>query len=146
VSGIVYFGTQEGYVYALDAQTGSLIWSDTLGSLNSSAAVAGGNLYIWDTRNVYALNAQTGAITWTQSSFGVLYIYGSPAVANGVVYIESATKLYALDAQAGTVLWSYPVTTSRNSSVYCSPVVVNGFVYLALGHNVYAFHLPGVTS
>jgi len=95
---------------------------------------------------VYALNAQTGAIIWTQSSFGVIYIYGSPAVANGVVYIESATKLYALDAQAGTVLWSYPVTTSRNSSVYCSPVVVNGFVYLALGHNVYAFHLPGVTS
>ncbi len=148
VGGVVYFGTQNaGYVYALDAQTGSLIWSDTLGSLNSSAAVVDGDLYIWDTSNVYALNVQTGAIIWTQSSFGVNYIYGSPAVANGVVYIESATKLYALDAQAGTVLWSYPVTISTHNNVYyCSPVVVNGFVYLTLDHNVYAFHLPGVTS
>ncbi len=91
VSGVVYVGAADDYVYALNASTGAKLWRyKTGGVINySSPAVAGGMVYIgsWDD-NVYALNAKTGAKAW---SFKTGYIIdSSPAVANGVVYVGSA--------------------------------------------------------
>ncbi len=46
-NGIVYFGSGDGSVYALDASTGLAVWIETTsGSITSSAAVAGGIVYI----------------------------------------------------------------------------------------------------
>ena len=61
--GVVFVGSYDGKVYALNASTGALIWSYTTGaSVFSSPAVAGGVVYVGsDDRKVYALNASTGA-------------------------------------------------------------------------------------
>src|SRR5579872_2869970 len=66
VNGVMYIGSNDGYVYALKASTGALIWRYQTGSyVTSSPTVVNGVLYIgsWDDY-VYALNASTGAFIW----------------------------------------------------------------------------------
>ena len=65
-NGIVYFGSYDHNVYALDALTGAKKWSFTTGSVvASSPVVADGNVYVGSfDNNTYALNADTGALVW----------------------------------------------------------------------------------
>ena len=70
-NGVVYVGSADCNVYALNASTGALLWSYTTGGrVFSSPAVANGVVYVigWDTSNLYALNASTGALLW---SYGI---------------------------------------------------------------------------
>jgi outer membrane protein assembly factor BamB len=138
-NGVVYIGTDDGNVYALDAVTGALRWSYTIGfAIGSSPAVANGMVYFGSYANycapkcsfggkLFALDALTGALKWS-------YAWGntprnssdsSPTVVNGVVYIDS-DKLYALDALTGSLKWSYATGTSSAFS----PAVANGIVYV----------------
>ena len=61
--GVVYVGSGDGRVYALNATTGAQVWNYTTGSfVFSSPAVAGGVVYVGSfDYKVYALNATTGA-------------------------------------------------------------------------------------
>jgi outer membrane protein assembly factor BamB len=63
VNGVVYFGSWDENVYAVDASTGTKLWSYAVGSgVYSSPAVANGVVYVSsDDGKVYALNAATGA-------------------------------------------------------------------------------------
>jgi eukaryotic-like serine/threonine-protein kinase len=112
-NGVVYVTSGYGYVYALKASTGAVLWNYSTGDdVQTSPAVANGVVYFGGYYNgyastVYALNAATGALLWTYT-IGP-YTYSSPTVANGVVYVGGGqdNTVYALDANAGTLLWSY---------------------------------------
>src|ERR1035437_8908520 len=62
-NGIVYFGSYDNNLYALNASTGVLLWKFVTGSyIFSSPAVANGVVYVGSSdNNLYALNASTGA-------------------------------------------------------------------------------------
>ena len=56
--GIVYFGSGDHKVYALDAATGQPRWTHVIGgAVVSSPALARGTIYIGNDNNVYALNS-----------------------------------------------------------------------------------------
>ena len=97
--GVIYFGSENGTFYALNANTGADLWSyATGGGVRSSPAVVDGVAFFGsDDGNVYALNARTGAKMWNYPvGAGV---HSSPAVVNGVVYIGSSDcNAYALNA------------------------------------------------
>ncbi len=127
-NGVVYVGSDDNNVYALNAKTGARLWSfATGGSVVSSPAVANGVVYVGsDDDNVYALNASTGAELWSFTTGN--QVQSSPAVANGVVYVGSTdAHLYALNALTGEQLWM-----SETGSIYSSPAVSNGVVYIAI--------------
>ncbi len=131
-NGVVYVGSDDNNLYALNTTTGAKLWSFTTGgSVYSSPAVANGVVYVgsWDfDGNVYALNATTGTKLWSYTTGG--YVFSSPAVANGVVYVGSYdNNLYALNATTGTKLWSY----TTGGYVGTSPAVANGVVYVGSG-------------
>ena len=138
VNGVVYIGSMDDYVYALDASTGSLIWSYlTGGVLESSPAVVNGLVFIGShDGNVYALNASTGSQIWTYKT--VFGSSSSPVVADGVVYIGSEdSAVYALNASTGTQIWSFKTT----AIVVSSPAVANGVVYVgANDKKIYALN------
>jgi outer membrane protein assembly factor BamB len=90
-NGVVYVGSWDGYVYALDVRSGALLWRYTAvgDEVHSSPAVANGVVYVASLdSNVYALNAKTGEKLWSFAT-ACCGVESSPAVANGVVYIGS---------------------------------------------------------
>jgi len=110
-NGAVYAGCDDGYVYALDASSGVLLWAfSAAGYLDSTPAVANGVVYIGVhpngpgdisdvNRHLYALDATTGAQLWSyQTGVG---IYSSPTVVNGVVYLGEGYFLYAFGLPHG---------------------------------------------
>ena len=128
VNGVVYVGSIDGNVYALDATTGAKVWSyKTDGYVQSSPAVVNGVVYVGSyDANVYALNATTGAKVWSYKTGG--YVQCSPAVSNGVVYVgNDEYHLLALNATTGAKVWSY---FTGSADVDSSPAIVNGVVYL----------------
>ena len=86
LSEIVYVGSWDNNVYALNATTGTKVWNyKTGGSVISSPTVANGIVYIASLdHNVYALNATTGTKVWNYKTRG--FVNSSPSVTNGVVY------------------------------------------------------------
>ncbi len=79
-NGVVYVGVDDGYLYALDAGTGALLWK-FLGTQYysfGSPAVTDGIVYAMDNAGIfYSLNANTGALIWKYAT-GYRNTLGSP--------------------------------------------------------------------
>ena len=140
VNGVLYVGSGDGNVYALNTSNGTVIWKYATGvEVESSPAVANGVVYVGsDGGNVYALNAGTGALIWKYATGSS--VDSSPAVANDVVYVGSDdSNVYALNASTGALIWKY---TTGGQVFVCSPAVANGVVYAgSFGDaNVYALN------
>jgi len=130
VDGIVYFGSEDGTLYALDAVSGNEVWEYPTGvMIDSSPTVVDGIVYFGShDGNLYALNSHTGKIVW--DFFTIYPVDSSPAVAGGVVYFGTGDcHLYALNSLTGKKLWAFKV----GDPVYISPVVANGIVYFGSG-------------
>ncbi|HET8521912.1 MAG TPA: PQQ-binding-like beta-propeller repeat protein, partial [Thermomicrobiales bacterium] len=135
VDGVVYVGSLNSEVYALDGYSGPPRWTfKTAGQIFSSPAVANGLVYIGSNDGVfYAINAETGKERWRFSAENA--ISSSPAVVNGAVYFGSDDgNLYALDAASGQLIWR-----ARIGPAFSSPAVVDGVVYIGGGQSVFAF-------
>ncbi len=129
VNGVVYFGDFGGMLWALDAETGEVIWSrlvsDYTGIIGdiarTSPSVAGNTLVVGDLRapNMLGINAKTGELRWITQVHpdprGIMT--GSPVlVGNTIITGVSATgaggpnatfrgAIVALHAQTGQMLW-----------------------------------------
>jgi outer membrane protein assembly factor BamB len=135
VDGIVYFGSGDTNVYALDAANGQLKWKFKTGDVvHASPAIADGKLYVgsWDSY-FYALDAKTGDEIWRFKTgedpdiHNQVGIQSSAAVADGVVYFGCRdSNFYALDAATGKERWRF---NNKGSWVIGSPAVANGKVY-----------------
>jgi len=103
--GVVYFGSGDGNVYALDAASGMLKWKFQTGDVvHASPAIADGTVFIgsWDSY-FYAVDAESGMQKWKFEARS--RIPSTPAVAGGIVYfgVYSGSFL-ALDAATGRML------------------------------------------
>ena len=135
--GVVYFGSGDGNVYALDAASGALRWKFHTGNVvHASPAVAAGTLYVgsWDSY-FYALDAATGKQRWRFKTgedpaiHNQEGIQSSAVVADGMVYFGCRdSNLYALDAASGAQRWSF---SNKGSWVISSPAVRDGRLYFA---------------
>ncbi len=134
---VVYFGSGDGNIYALDAQSGTLKWKFHTGDVvHASPAIANGILYIgsWDTF-FYALDAVTGKEKWrfkTGEDHDIHNQEGlqaSALVADGVVYFGCRdSNFYALDANSGEKKW---VFNNKGSWVINTPVLHQGKIYFS---------------
>ena len=136
VNGVVYVGSDDKNLYAIDAATGKEKWRFATGSgVSSSPAVSNGVVYVGSTdKNFYAIDAVTGKEKWR---FATGYWgWSSPAVSNGVVYVGSYdNNLYAIDAVTGNEKWRF----ATGDDVTSSPAVSNGVVYVgSYDNNLYA--------
>jgi eukaryotic-like serine/threonine-protein kinase len=137
VDGVVYFGSGDGKVYAVDAASGELRWSFATGDVvHASPAVAGGVVYVgsWD-GDFYAIDAATGKERWRFHGGRDDFIHNqvgfqsSPTVVDGVVYTGCRdSNLYALEASSGRERWR---VNNEGSWVISSPVVAGDRVWFA---------------
>lgn len=135
-AGKVFFGSGDGNVYAVAADSGLLLWKfATRDVVHSSPAVVGSTLYIgsWDS-NLYALDVETGQLKWAfktgedPTNHNQVGFQSSPAVVDGTIYVGCRdAHVYAVEAATGRKRWDYP--TSR-SWVIGTPAVHDGRVYV----------------
>ncbi len=149
-SGIIYFGSYDFNLYAVDAASGQQKWKySTLGPVASSPAIANGTVYFgsYDGR-FYAVDAATGNLKWkyktdgdrrfeaknlhfslpaTQTSSDAWDMFeSSPVVAQGMVFFGSGDgNLYALDAVLGELRWKF----TTGDVVHSSPAYDSGTLY-----------------
>lgn len=104
---VVYANTA-GYVYALSAKDGSVIWSyKTQGKLFSTPVVSGDIVVVGSSDNyIYALDLDSGSLKWRYKCGKS--VLGSPAIHGGMVYIGASDKCFrALDLRTGALVWEY---------------------------------------
>ena len=84
--GVVYIGSSDGTVFALDAASGNQLWAKSIGTQNTMVSVANGVVFAAADQLV-ALDAATGEVLWSGEDGGATTLGSSPAVANGYVYV-----------------------------------------------------------
>jgi outer membrane protein assembly factor BamB len=125
----VYFGCENGQLFALSTRNGNVRWATTLGGpVKSAPAFSRGTLYVGDYGGyMNAVNAKTGKIKWQSGSLGPGFgasgeFYSTPAVAFGRVYAgNNDGRVYSFDAANGTLAWSH----STGGYVYSGPTVAS---------------------
>jgi outer membrane protein assembly factor BamB len=125
----VYFGCEDGQLFALSTISGSTRWATTLGGpIKSAPAYYRGTLYVGDYGGyMNAVDAKTGKIRWQSSSLGQGFgtsgqFYSTPAVAFGRVYAgNNDDRVYSFDLKDGTLAWTY----STGGYAYSGPTVSN---------------------
>ena len=145
--GTVYFGADDGNLYALNPQDGSIQWTFTTGAAIKTPPTidANGTVYFAsDDTNLYAVSApadgtQLGVEKWRRSVGTIYSAHTSVSIAadGTLYYVGSETYFYALNPADGSELWksdsSYGVPMTKPA---ISP---SGTIYFAGGDNkIYA--------
>jgi outer membrane protein assembly factor BamB len=127
VDGILYFGSWDQKMYALDVTMHKVVWSfSTGGPIKGGPAYSNGTLYFasYD-HKAYAVDARTGKLRW--SSSGNANFYATPSVAYGRVFIGNTDgRMYAFGAQTGHLLWA----RATGGWVYSAAAVWRKTVYV----------------
>jgi outer membrane protein assembly factor BamB len=111
-SNLVVVGESNGNVVAMNASTGSTLWSYATGApVDAAATVYGGVVYVGSNSDrVYALKAATGALIWSYKTGGYVQDTGSLSsnLTNGALTLfigSNDGNLYALKATTGAELF-----------------------------------------
>jgi eukaryotic-like serine/threonine-protein kinase len=142
--GNIYFGCDDGKVYALDAVTGRPKWKTpftTGDKIWSTPAFNDGKLFVGSfDKKLYALNANDGTKVWEFKADGS--IFATPLVQNGVIYVGSLDRyLYALNAKDGTLKWKF----MGEKPFWAKPIASGDKIFAGcLDNNVYV--LQGETG
>ena len=141
--GVVYAGSDDTHVYALDASTGELLWSfATGGAVRSSPTVSAGVVYAGsDDTHLYALDAGTGELRWRFDTGDP--VTSRPTVSGGIVYFsardQGAHKLHAVNAASGETIWVAPIPIAFAPET--APTVAGSRVFVASADgDLYALH------
>lgn len=135
--GRVYIGSRDARMYALDANTGELVWeSDDNGAMAwviSTPAVTP-ELVLFgrsSSAKVQAVDRTSGEVAWDAPLGGL--VFASPAIVDGLAYVtvgglayvnDGGGSLAALDVATGALAWSVPLEAAS----YSSPTVADGMV------------------
>src|SRR4029077_9462819 len=124
VAGRVFVGSDNGYIYSLDAATGCVYWSFEGGGIIRGALSVGPvtgqgttryAVYFGDGHaNVFAVDAQNGKLLWKAKadSHWVARITAGTKLYNGTSLVPSSSS-----EEFGSCIATYPCCTSRGSVV-----------------------------
>jgi eukaryotic-like serine/threonine-protein kinase len=129
VNDVIYVSTLEGYICALQASSGILLWQyEAEPTLLVSPTVVNGVLYIAPVSSapsIYALYAETGSLLWRSS---ITTASSLPlTVSNNLISITAHTTCTTFQSSDGSVVWQQELGGQADSS----PVVVGEKMYIS---------------
>src|SRR5215468_408077 len=165
VDGVVYVGSNDHNLYAIDATSGALKWKfRTGGRVASSAAVANGIIYFGSYDGYFYAVDLSGKEKWKfqtngERRYAGKHLHGaepaaemmpdpfdvylsSPNVVDGTVYFGSGDgNVYALDASNGNQKWKF----QTGDVIHSSPAVADGVLYVG-SWDTYFYALEAATG
>jgi len=112
--GVVYIGSDDGSVYAIDAANGRKIWSyQTEDAVEAPPTVVGDAVYVGSRDTFfYALDAKTGSLRWKHETaaeiIGAANWTKSPDGKETWILVGSHDyNLYCLNSADGRLVWTY---------------------------------------
>ena len=135
VSGVLYVGSDDGHLYALDAMSGARRWAFDAGApVKGSALSDSGLVAVTDAASVlHVVEASTGRERWRAP--GIVEV-GS--VAGGILYAPGDdNRVRGLDLRSGADRWSWQ---APGRVLYVA--VVDDVAYVTVEGSVYAVGLP----
>ncbi len=131
----VYAGSEDGYLYELNARTGFMLHKWYLGApVQSNPMLYNGNLFACSGNGIlYCIDTATATIKWTHQMDAMTGTNGAPIGYNGAIFyndfapvtVYSEGGVYSVDALTGARRW-------KKTRGYANSLVMNnGIVYSA---------------
>jgi outer membrane protein assembly factor BamB len=127
-NGVIYIGSKDSCLYAIDDRTGEIKWKYKSGDMiRSTPATDSENVYFgsWD-NYMYGISKKDGSLNWKYNSFWK--IQSSPVIAEDkIIFGSRSAQVIALDKKTGEKVWR---TLYWSSWVESSPVYYDGMIYI----------------
>lgn len=153
VGGLVYVGSPNRFVYAVEAATGKEVWRfETSGQVSAQPIVADGRVFFGQQggdKNYYCVDAKTGAPVW-KKPLGWAWV--SASYRDGNIYFGTVEGyIHCVRGADGALVWTH----ATNGGVYPAPATDEENVYTgswdghyyaldrATGVPRWAYHLGG---
>lgn len=129
--GVVYFGTIDHFVYALNVADGTPAWPqpvNTEGLIGGSPLVVDGFVYVGNTLDrLFKIDARSGQVA-AQTRLRN-WVWSQPVIANGVLYVADLSGfVYALNPETLATIWETQVSPR---GIRPSPLVTENFIVVA---------------
>lgn len=132
VGGVVYVGSLDQHLYAIDLRTGQPKWKFKADIFKASPAVRDGAVYVGDGNgSFFCLDAATGKKRWefkTDPENPSEIPSGANFSGDRVLFGCADERLYCLDVKTGKKLWDFRL---EGGPVNATPVVVEGRTFVA---------------
>jgi len=146
---VMYFGSWDTFVYAVNAETGNLKWKFETGwGVETTPIVDDGLVFVGShDNNFYALHGNNGTMCWAFTCKSG--IHSSPAVSdNYVIFGSDDGRLYCLDKLNGNLIWNfspgYTIDDKINyltTPIISDPIIDGETVFIGVNGNIYALSL-----
>ena len=133
----------EGFLIALNRETGTQLWKfpfpsvgspyDNVGGHVTSPVIVDGLVIVGAARLMIALDSASGAVVWQFES--AKPIVSSATVVDSTVYFADFTHLYAVDLKTGKQQWLF---THDTVTLFFAPLVVGDRVITVNHDTIYA--------
>jgi eukaryotic-like serine/threonine-protein kinase len=124
--GLVYIGSYDNNIYALDAKSGKFAWKyPTEAGVVTKPVLVDGSVYFGsEDKNMYVLSARHGRLNWTYQTDGP--IRSSPSLAEGHIFIGSDDfNLHAVNTISGRCSWKF----NAGSPIRSTPLIAQDHVF-----------------
>lgn len=134
-SSILYIGSNDSCLYALDKLNGNLKWKfKTEGEIKSKPLLYKGSVIFNSTDGlVYSIDKRDASEHWTLNTHGEKrhdiwdYYLSSPVYSDNKIFIGSGDgNIYAIDPDSGTLIWKF----QTGGIVHATPLIHNKIVYV----------------
>lgn len=125
-NGVVYLGSYDEHLYALDLATGAEKWKVKIGPIKAAPSVRDGKVYVGTVDGLFVcLDAANGGKAWDFTSGGEI-TSGANFFEDRVLFASHDEHLYCLDRN-GKRLWDF----KTDGPMYGTPAVVEGRTFMA---------------
>lgn len=129
---ILLFGTITGRFYALDKNTGSLIWEyKGINSILGTSVVLNNNVYFAQSDGtITCLKVSDGSVVWQVEATGTIdeLLNDGLSAGEGLLFVAKAdNKIHALDASNGQTVWTY---AGSAQGLRTEPIYFDGIVFV----------------
>lgn len=138
----IFIRTGYGYLFALERESGSIIWqtrlvTDNISNFKGSETrplVYEDNLIVLANSKLFSVKKDSGEIFW-RTDLGV-NIYSSPFLYKDHIYFTSDDYLFCVEVATGNLKWKQSVP----SQIQISPIVYDDMIFVGGDDYYYAFN------